>query len=193
VFCPHEPLRFEVQAGLVFEIDIAPAIRDASLRQYLIANATSLLRLTRGKGVLLTSGARSVLELRAPIDLAAIASLVGLDRERAMTAMRETPAAVLRHASLRRKRNSGTDVSVHFASVSGIGASLAHRTFSATSTGSSHVTAYEGTSPLGRLHQLSASSGLLAGMGELGGGAVAGISVAFEHALPQKKRRKERG
>lgn len=119
------PLRAEgvaavLGAGLVFEVDFGAAIRDAASRQFLISNARSLLRLTRGRGVLLTSGARSPLELRSPGDAAAIAGLFGLSRGAALVAMSETASAVLRHAQLRRRRATTSELTLHVVPVSSL-------------------------------------------------------------------------
>lgn len=110
------PLRAEgvehvLRAGLVFEISVAAAIRDGASRQYLVSNAASLLRLTRGRGFLLSSGARTPLELRSPLDTAAIASLFGVSRGAALAAMSESVQTVLNHAQLRRRR--GPDLVLH--------------------------------------------------------------------------------
>lgn len=99
-----ENVEHVLRAGLVFEVDFAAAIRDSVARQSLITNTANLLRLTRGRGVLLTSGAQTALELRSPLDAAAIAGLFGLSRKDALSAMSETALAVIRHAQQRRRR-----------------------------------------------------------------------------------------
>ena len=107
------PLRSELVAsvlasGAVFEVDYSPAIRDASLRRFFGANLASLLRLTRGKGILLSSGAKTALELRNPHDAAAIASaLGGLSPDRALLAMGKTVAHVLSRAEMRHAKGRG--------------------------------------------------------------------------------------
>ena len=105
-----ENVEHVLRAGLVFEVDVAAAIRDSAARQYLISNTNSLLRLTRGRGILLTSGARTPLELRSPLDTAAIASLMGMSRGDALAAMSRTAQAVLKHAQQRRHRISSGSV-----------------------------------------------------------------------------------
>ena len=97
-----EILRPVLAAGLVLEVAYAPAIRDATFRRFFIANTVALLRATRGKGVLLTSGALTALELRGPGDAAALAALAGLNEAQAREAMRDTAAAVCAHAVRRR-------------------------------------------------------------------------------------------
>ena len=90
-------------AGQVLELRYAPAIRDAALRRAFFTHAATLLRLTRGAGLLLTSGARQALELRSPRAVAAIASLAGLSLQQALTALTAAPAAALAHAAKRRQ------------------------------------------------------------------------------------------
>jgi hypothetical protein len=90
-------------AGQVLELRYAPAIRDAALRRAFFTHAATLLRLTRGAGLLLTSGARSALEVRAPRAVAAIASLAGLTLPQAQAALTAAPAAALAHAARRRQ------------------------------------------------------------------------------------------
>ena len=89
-------------AGMVLELRYAPAIRDASMRRAFFAHAATLLRITRGAGLLLASGARSALEVRAPRAVAAIASLAGFSLQQAHVALTAAPAAALAHAAKRR-------------------------------------------------------------------------------------------
>lgn len=89
-------------SGAVFELEFAPAIRDANLRRFFAANAAALLRLTRGRGVLLSSGAKSALEVRNPRDAAAIGALGGLTPDRGLAALGGAGAgAVIAHAEAR--------------------------------------------------------------------------------------------
>ena len=113
--------------GVVFEIPYAPCIRDASCRRSVASNASALLRLCRGKGVIITSSARTTLEVRAPRDVTAIAELWGMKKRRAQvaqglimpTGMSETgigegAISVLKHAEERLSRlRSGGGVFVH--------------------------------------------------------------------------------
>ena len=55
--------------GVVFEIDVAPALRDVAARRNLIANALVLVRALKAKHCVVTCGAASCIELRGPYDL----------------------------------------------------------------------------------------------------------------------------
>ncbi|PRW21018.1 ribonuclease P complex subunit [Chlorella sorokiniana] len=61
--------------GLHFEICFAPALREAGARRQLFANALALARETRGRGLVISSGARSYMELRGPLDVINLATL----------------------------------------------------------------------------------------------------------------------
>jgi len=64
------PIAAAIARGVHFEICYAPALRDSSARRNLISNAQQLLRLTRGRNVVLSSGAERPMELRGPHDVA---------------------------------------------------------------------------------------------------------------------------
>lgn len=88
--------------GMHFEICVAPALRDAGQRRQLFANALALCRETRGRGVVVSSGARSYMELRGPLDVANLATLFGLTPQQAAAAVSSAPAAVVARAAARR-------------------------------------------------------------------------------------------
>jgi len=90
-------------AGMAFELKYAPAIRDSSLRRAFFTHCATFLRLTRGAGLVLSSGARTALEVRSPRAVAAIASLAGFSHQQAMVALTATPAAALAHGEKRRR------------------------------------------------------------------------------------------
>jgi ribonuclease P/MRP protein subunit RPP1 len=72
-------VQLAIARGIHFELTYADAIRgmpfltsvtgvDVGSRRNIMANAKSLVRATKGKNILLSSGARSVMECRAPYD-----------------------------------------------------------------------------------------------------------------------------
>ncbi|KAI7836047.1 hypothetical protein COHA_010078 [Chlorella ohadii] len=88
--------------GLHFEICFAPALREAGARRQLFANALALARETRGRSLVVSSGARSYMELRGPLDVINLATLFGLTQQQATAAVTSAPAAVLQQAATRR-------------------------------------------------------------------------------------------
>lgn len=93
-----------ISSGMLFELRYSPAIRDASMRRAFFTHAATLLRVTRGRGLILSSGARSPLELRAPRAVAAIASLAGFSLQQATVALTAAPATAIAHAEKRKKQ-----------------------------------------------------------------------------------------
>ena len=93
-----------VDRGVHFEITYAPALRDASgaLRRQLFANARALARGTRGRGVVLSSGAHTVLELRGALDTVNLGSFLGMSDAQAQDAVSRNAAAVVEHARRRK-------------------------------------------------------------------------------------------
>ena len=84
------------------QICFAPALREAGLRRQLFANALALCRETRGRGIVVSSGARSYMELRGPLDVVNLATLFGLTQQQALAAVTSGPAAVVQLAGARR-------------------------------------------------------------------------------------------
>lgn len=113
-------LQAAVKRGLHFELCYASALRDEASRRNFFANATgvefcfpfahcthwrlqtdacthaaALCRATRGRGVILSSGARSAFELRGPYDAMNLGALLGLTEQQAKVCLRCFVAVVL--------------------------------------------------------------------------------------------------
>ncbi|XP_010321713.1 uncharacterized protein [Solanum lycopersicum] len=91
-----------IQRGVYFEITYSSLILDAQMRRQTISNAKLLVDWTRGKNLLFSSAAPSVTELRGPYDVANLASLLGLQLERAKAALSKNCRTVITNA-LRKK------------------------------------------------------------------------------------------
>ncbi|KAK4351493.1 hypothetical protein RND71_030806 [Anisodus tanguticus] len=91
-----------IQRGVYFEITYSSLISDAQMRRQIISNAKLLVDWTRGKNLLFSSAAPSVTELRGPYDIANLASLLGLQLERAKAALSKNCRTVITNA-LRKK------------------------------------------------------------------------------------------
>ncbi|CAK0785375.1 hypothetical protein CVIRNUC_008583 [Coccomyxa viridis] len=99
-------LQEAVKRGAHLEICYAVAIRDEGARRTCFANALALSRAMGGKGIIVSSGARSVWEMRAPHDVINLATLFGLNQQQAKDAVSERCAAVIKHAEKRRAYKS---------------------------------------------------------------------------------------
>ncbi|CAE8633535.1 unnamed protein product [Polarella glacialis] len=88
--------------GGFFELELAPAIRDAGRRRALLTNAEQLLHVTRGRNVLLSSAALDPLEMRSPHDMANFAAVLGLRGALGRQSVSEVPFRALQRGALRR-------------------------------------------------------------------------------------------
>ncbi|QDS68177.1 hypothetical protein FKW77_010470 [Venturia effusa] len=78
-----------VERGVRIELCYGPGIAafDSTCRQRVIENATSLIRITRGRGLIISSEAGNVLSCRGPADIVNLAAIWGLGQERGMEAI----------------------------------------------------------------------------------------------------------
>ena len=65
----------------------APGLKDAAGRRNTFAGAQALARATRGKGIIIASGAKAPYDLRGPTDVANLATLFGLNQKHAKVAL----------------------------------------------------------------------------------------------------------
>ncbi|KAJ1515744.1 Ribonuclease P protein subunit p30 [Coelomomyces lativittatus] len=84
--------------GVGFEITFASALKDDTSKRNLISNARNLIRVTHGKGVILSSGASHWLDTRGVLDIINLGCLFGMPMHRAKHAITVHPRAVLMHA-----------------------------------------------------------------------------------------------
>ncbi|KAH7715549.1 Protein H35B03.2 a [Aphelenchoides avenae] len=69
-----------VAEGISFEVCYGQALTDSEHRRQFLTNARLLMRITRGgRGVIITSGAESLISIRAPYDTANLCTLFGLN------------------------------------------------------------------------------------------------------------------
>lgn len=95
-------LREAIRRGIRFELVYSPLLREPGTRARLLANASQLVHLTGGKGIIISSGARRAAELRGPVEAASLTKLLGMSRGAARDALLGTGHAVLRHGAVRR-------------------------------------------------------------------------------------------
>ncbi|GIL58287.1 hypothetical protein Vafri_13366 [Volvox africanus] len=96
-----DSIQAALKRGIYFEICYAPALRDPSARRSLFSNAQMLVRLTRGRNILISSSARSAFEVRSPLEVIHMATLFGLTLKQAQDAVSLAPREVLANAAAR--------------------------------------------------------------------------------------------
>ena len=99
----HRMLSEAVKSGKKFEISYAQGIQgDGTTRRNLISNATQLIRASRGRGLVISSEARTGVELRGPWDAINLAAVWGLGQERGHEAMSKECRSLVVNARLKR-------------------------------------------------------------------------------------------
>ena len=88
--------------GLYFELTYSGCIRDSSVRRNIITNAIQLIRVTRGRNLIISSSLQKLLEFRSPYDVIHMASVFGLNQALARAAIADNVRKVLHHAEARK-------------------------------------------------------------------------------------------
>ncbi|KAK3759218.1 hypothetical protein RRG08_054939 [Elysia crispata] len=102
-FTPKRPLiKLAIKRGIHFEIVYSPALKDNSVKRNIISNAMSLISVSRGKGVIISSGADKPIDLRSPWDVVNLGKLFGLSPLQAKDSICKNCRAVLKHAEARK-------------------------------------------------------------------------------------------
>jgi ribonuclease P/MRP protein subunit RPP1 len=97
-----------LQRGVRFEICYSPGITGGSdSRRNLITGSTSLIRATRGRGIIISSEAKNALGCRGPWDVINLAQIWGLNQERGKEAVCEEAGKVVRLAMMKRESFRG--------------------------------------------------------------------------------------
>ena len=100
-------IRQALSRGIYFEICYSAALLDSRARRQLIASAQQLVRLSKGRGIILSSGTVRALHLRSPHDAANLSRLFGLSQNQAKEAVARHPKSVCSHARMRRNTWKG--------------------------------------------------------------------------------------
>lgn len=104
-----------IARGIKIEIGYSQGIMstDPAAKRNLISNATQLIRVTRGRGLIFSSEAKTVLGIRAPSDVINLASVWGLGTEGGKDGLTKEPRSVVEYARLKRQSFKGIIDIVH--------------------------------------------------------------------------------
>jgi ribonuclease P/MRP protein subunit RPP1 len=98
-----KPLMTAVNAGIRIEICYTQGVLgDSNARRNFISNCLGIFRATRGRGLILSSEAKSVLGVRAPADVVNLMAVWGLGRERGEEALGVNPRGVVVNEGIKR-------------------------------------------------------------------------------------------
>ncbi|CAG8510753.1 12291_t:CDS:2 [Dentiscutata erythropus] len=101
-YLKHSIVGTAIERGIFFEISYAPAIRDSTSRHHLISNAQNLVRVSRGKNIIITSEAQRAMELRGPYNIVNLGTIMGMNQATAKESITTNCRAVVIHAATRR-------------------------------------------------------------------------------------------
>lgn len=103
-------VRQAVGNGIMFEICLNDALRDPSARKNAVSNAKRIIEATKGKNIIITSGASEPLLLRGPYDLINLAHFFGLEAAAARKCLVQNPRALVLHALTRKTHRGVVDM-----------------------------------------------------------------------------------
>ncbi|XP_018418355.1 PREDICTED: ribonuclease P protein subunit p30 [Nanorana parkeri] len=101
-FFRSPPISAAIERGIFFELIYTPAIKDSTLRRYTISNALNLMQTSKGKNIIVSSGAERPLDLRGPYDVATLGLLFGLSEGPAKAALSINCRSALLHGETRK-------------------------------------------------------------------------------------------
>ncbi|KAM4636616.1 ribonuclease P protein subunit p30 [Discoglossus pictus] len=101
-FFRKPPINAAIQRGIFFELIYTPAIKDSTMRKYMISNALSLMQFCKGKNIVLSSAAERPLELRGPYDIATLGLLFGFTEATSKATLTTNCRAAILHGETRK-------------------------------------------------------------------------------------------
>jgi ribonuclease P/MRP protein subunit RPP1 len=109
-FFKPKPCMAAVRRGARFELCYGQTLdpgADARRRANFVGNLMGIVRATRGRGIVVSSEAKSALELRAPADVVNLMAVWGLKTEKATEAIGINPRGVVVNEGLKRRSFRG--------------------------------------------------------------------------------------
>ncbi|KAJ1848385.1 RNA-binding RNA processing protein rpp1 [Coemansia sp. RSA 2703] len=100
-FAKHKTVGQALALGLAFEVAYGGALGDSVQRQQWVSNVAAMVRVTRGKGLVWSSGARQAFELRSPNDVTMLGEAVQLNSALTKRAVSVNARAVVVHSFTR--------------------------------------------------------------------------------------------
>lgn len=106
----HKAMCACVKRGVKVEIVYGYALRDTQQRSYFVSGVRSVIRSCRGRGIVVSSGAKRSLECRNVLGVNALLKSLGLSSDKCSKAMGELASLVLLNGRLRTKSYKQTVV-----------------------------------------------------------------------------------
>lgn len=110
MFLKHKSICSCVKRGVKIEIVYAYALRDLQSRRQFVSNVRTVIRSSRSRGLVVSSGALNALECRNILGVTSLLKILGLTSDRCSKAMGELASLVLLNGRLRNKSYKQTIV-----------------------------------------------------------------------------------
>ena len=107
-YIKHPQVSLAIEMGISFEIQYTPAIQDQNQDRHTIINALELIRVSRGRNVVISSCAERTIELRGPYDIVNLGLLFGLKQDQAKATISKNVRSLLYHGEARNQTVKGT-------------------------------------------------------------------------------------
>ncbi|KAJ1950525.1 RNA-binding RNA processing protein rpp1 [Linderina macrospora] len=102
-FAKHKTIGLALQHQYALEISYGEALADSASRRQWVSNASSIVRVTKGRNVLWTSAASRPFGLRAPYDIVNLGGILQLNGDLSKRAMTSNARAAVMHGYTRRE------------------------------------------------------------------------------------------
>lgn len=109
-FLKHKNICSCVNRGVKLEITYSFALRDIQARRQFIQNVKSVIRSSRSRGIVISSGAEKSLECRNVLGVTSLIKQLGLESDKCNKALSENAALVLLNGRLRNRSYKQTIV-----------------------------------------------------------------------------------
>jgi len=90
-----------VSRGIMFELTYSSGFKDRVSKRMMIANALQIVEATKGKNLIISSGALDAFSQRSPNDVINLGIMFGMTQDQAKRALVDNPKSVLKHAAAR--------------------------------------------------------------------------------------------
>lgn len=99
-----------IKRGIMFEICYALGLKDMNARRVFISNACNLVKATKGRNIVISSGAKDLFDQRAPWDVVNLACVLGMNIDIAHNCIVTNAATALEHGKARKVFKSAVQV-----------------------------------------------------------------------------------
>lgn len=106
-YLKYSTMNAAIQRGIYFELCFKSALTDSTARRNAFYNASQIITISRGKNILVTSGAISAMDVRSPYDFMNLSTCLGLSLKESAHVVSKNAYHILCHAATRKHTYRG--------------------------------------------------------------------------------------